>query len=78
MLKLFCLVYCYFLLKSIVGCLLFINYFVLDIVNNDVLYIVIGLNLYIYYMVKVVVINEEGEGYFVNEIVRIDEEGIKL
>lgn len=78
MLKLIFLIYCYFFLKSIVGCLLFINYIVFDIINNDVLYIVIGMNLYILYVVKVVVINGVGEGCFVNEIVRIDEEGIKL
>lgn len=34
------------------------------------------MNLYIIYFVKVIVINGVGEGYFVNVIVLIDEEGI--
>lgn len=74
-LKFVCLIYCYFYLKSIVNCLLLINYIVFNIINV-VLYIVSNLYLYMKYMVKVVVINGEGEGYLVNIIVIIEEEGI--
>lgn len=70
-----CLIYCYFSLKSTVGCPPPINYSVTDITNNDLSYTVTSLNPYTQYMVKVVAINSEGEGHPVNTTVTTKEEG---
>lgn len=67
--------YVFFLKNMISGCLDFLNFDV-DNILMFVLYLVRDLNLYIIYFVKVIVINGVGEGYFVNVIVLIDEEGI--
>lgn len=73
-----CLIYCYFSLKSTVGCPPPINYTVTDINNNDVSYSASGLDPYTHYMVKVVAINGNGEGHPVNTTVTTKEEGTIL
>lgn len=73
-----CLIYCYFSLKSTVGCPPPINYTVPDINNNDVSYSASGLDPYTHYKVKVVAVNGNGEGHPVSTTVMTKEEGTIL
>lgn len=68
------LIYIYLSLKSTAGCPPPINHTVPNI-NNEVSYTATGLDPYIYYMVKVVAINGNGEGHPVNTTIWTNEEG---